>query len=235
MTVPKSFVYSGTVPTISVTVQDNKRTRLKLFKLPQIKQFSSQAFHTWHIPSPCHPHYMCTSPPSKFTVKVICGPWLLLKVFCIQVKVFQTAQYQRVFNADLPYLVHTFTMSSPFHTHVCNFQGQGRTFVFVFVFLLLFFVSFAYIQNFNVFKCLCKSNCVGIGGINVLLTYLVVSCPGILQHVHGYRYHVQGKCPYLGRIVSCPPKVESERLTLWSSAPAKDAYHIVSIDKSSSF
>jgi hypothetical protein len=44
------------------------------FKLPQIKQFSSQTFRTMHIPTPCYPHYMRTSSPSK--VKVIYGPWL---------------------------------------------------------------------------------------------------------------------------------------------------------------
>jgi hypothetical protein len=48
---------------------------------------------------------------------------ILVKVFWHdQVKVFETAQNQRVFNADLPYLVHT--MSTPFHAHVFDFQGQ---------------------------------------------------------------------------------------------------------------
>jgi hypothetical protein len=87
------------------------------------------------IPSPYHPHYMWTSSPSKFKVKVICGPWL--KFFCSQVKVFQTALNQSVFIADLPYLAHTFNMSPPLHVHVPTFQVQGqchlRTLVKVFL------------------------------------------------------------------------------------------------------
>jgi hypothetical protein len=80
--------------------------------MTQIKQFSSQSFHTWHIPSPCHPHYMHTSPPSKF--KVIWGFWFKKNV------------------------------------------------------------SFAYIPYCNVFKGLCKSYCMGIGGISLCSTN--ISC-----------------------------------------------------------
>jgi hypothetical protein len=164
---------------------------------------------------------MCTSPPSKFKVKVICRPWL--KFFCSQIKVFQTALNQSVFIADLPYLAHTFTMSPPLHAHMPTVQGQDqgylRTLVKVFFYMtrlkflklpqtkefstqtftmssqlhthvcdfqgqdprsrsdlgkhFFFFNRFAYIPYCNMFKGLCKSYCVGIGGIYVLLTYLV--------------------------------------------------------------
>jgi hypothetical protein len=105
---------------VCVCVCLSVRARLKFFKHLKIEQFSSQAFHMWYIPAPCHPHYMCTSPPSKFKVKVICG--LGLKFFCSQVKVFQTPPNRTVFIAGLPYLVHTFTMSPPLHVHVPSFQ-----------------------------------------------------------------------------------------------------------------
>jgi hypothetical protein len=76
------------VPTFQVQGQGHLRTldfgysfsvaRLKLFKLPKIKQFSLLAFRTWHIPSPCHLHFICTSA----TFKVKAGPSGFC-VFCV--------------------------------------------------------------------------------------------------------------------------------------------------------
>jgi hypothetical protein len=128
--------------------------------MPITKQFSTQTFRTWHIPSPCHPHYMRTSPPSK--IKVIYGPWL--KFFDMTRLKFLKLPKTKEFSTQ------TFrtSMSSPFHTHVCNFQGQDQGNYFY------FFCNFAYIPYCNVFKGLCKSYCVGTGGIYVPLTYLVL-------------------------------------------------------------
>jgi hypothetical protein len=68
-------------------------------------------------------------------------------------------------------LAHTFTMSPPLHVHIPIFQGQGHMQRFIFYFI--FFYRFVYIPYCNVSKGLCKSYCMGIGGIYVLLKHIL--------------------------------------------------------------
>jgi hypothetical protein len=75
-------------------------------------KFSTQTFHTWHVPSPCHLHYMRTWRPQLPRSKVNCWPWL--KFYCAdKVSFFSTALTFHTWHIPLPCTFTHFMRTSP--------------------------------------------------------------------------------------------------------------------------